>query len=258
MRAYWHDRRMNDASPSRSPRQRRRTDPLRAALASGAVPGYGQLLQGRRRAAVIAVAPLVLALAALAVLMLRGGPVSIASALAGPGRLAALVTALVLFAIWRIVVVFDAARGATRTGRNAALLAAALVLAAAPELGAAALVDRARSTSESVFSGFDDGGDAEGGSGRPSASTAAIGDRFTMLLVGADAMGSRTSFNTDSMIIVSWDRVGGYVSTVSIPRDLVNVPLGNGDVYGPKINSLWSHALRYPKQFPDEIGRAHV
>jgi len=53
------------------------------------------------------------------------------------------------------------------------------------------------------------------------------------------------------MIIVSWDRVGGYVSTVSIPRDLVNVPLGNGDVFGPKINSLWSYALRYPKKFPD-------
>jgi LCP family protein required for cell wall assembly len=72
-----------------------------------------------------------------------------------------------------------------------------------------------------------------------------------MLLVGADTMGNRTSFNTDSMIIVSWDRVGGYVSTVSIPRDLVNVPLGNGDVYGPKINSLWSHAVRNPKKFPD-------
>jgi LCP family protein required for cell wall assembly len=72
-----------------------------------------------------------------------------------------------------------------------------------------------------------------------------------MLLVGADTMGSRSSFNTDSMIIVSWDRIGGYVSTVSIPRDLVNVPLGNGDTFGPKINSLWSYALSYPKKFPD-------
>jgi LCP family protein required for cell wall assembly len=71
-----------------------------------------------------------------------------------------------------------------------------------------------------------------------------------MLLIGADTVGHRTSFNTDSMIIVSWDRVGGYVTTVSIPRDLVNVPLGNGDVYGPKINSLWSHAVRNPKKFP--------
>ena len=124
-------------------------------------------------------------------------------------------------------------------------------LAAAPELGAAALVDRARSTSESVFSGFDDGGDAEGGSGRPSASTAAIGDRFTMLLVGADAMGSRTSFNTDSMIIASWDRIGGWVSTISIPRDIVNVPLGNGDVWEPKINALWSTATRRPDLFPN-------
>ena len=72
-----------------------------------------------------------------------------------------------------------------------------------------------------------------------------------MLLIGADTMGNRSSFNTDSMIIVSWDRIGGYVSTVSIPRDLVNVPLGNGDIFGPKINSLWSYALRYPKKFPE-------
>jgi LCP family protein required for cell wall assembly len=71
-----------------------------------------------------------------------------------------------------------------------------------------------------------------------------------MLLIGADTVGNRNSFNTDAMIIVSWDRISGYVSTVSIPRDLVNVPLGNGDVYAPKINSLWSHALRHPKLYP--------
>ena len=72
-----------------------------------------------------------------------------------------------------------------------------------------------------------------------------------MLLVGADAMGARTSFNTDSMIIASWDRVGGWVSTISIPRDIVNVPLGNGDVWEPKINSLWPVAQRNKELFPD-------
>ncbi|MFM7782826.1 MAG: hypothetical protein ACKO8J_07105, partial [Candidatus Limnocylindrus sp.] len=72
-----------------------------------------------------------------------------------------------------------------------------------------------------------------------------------MLLVGADAMGARTSFNTDSMIIASWDRVGGWVSTISIPRDIVNVPLGNGDVWEPKINSLWPAAQRNKELFPD-------
>ena len=72
-----------------------------------------------------------------------------------------------------------------------------------------------------------------------------------MLLIGVDVMGQRASFNTDSMIIASWDRLGGWVSTISIPRDIVNVPLGDGSIYPPKINSLWSYARRHPKQFPD-------
>ena len=241
---------MNDVAAPRPSRHGRRTDPLRAALASGVVPGLGQLLQGRRRAALIAVAPFAIGFIALAALLLLGGPIAVASALAGPGMLAALVTALLLLAIWRIVVVFDAAQGAMRTRRNAAVLLAALVVAVAPELGAAAVVERARSTSESIFSGFGDDGDAGNGSSEPSGGTPEIGDRFTMLLVGADAMGSRTSFNTDSMIVASWDRVGGWVSTISIPRDIVNVPLGNGDVWEPKINALWSTATRRPDLFP--------
>jgi LCP family protein required for cell wall assembly len=41
------------------------------------------------------------------------------------------------------------------------------------------------------------------------------------------------------------------VSTISIPRDIVNVPLGNGDVWEPKINSLWPAAQRNSSLFPD-------
>ena len=44
------------------------------------------------------------------------------------------------------------------------------------------------------------------------------------------------------MMVASLDPVGHTVSMVSIPRDLVNVPLGGGDVYGPKLNSLMSYA----------------
>jgi LCP family protein required for cell wall assembly len=52
------------------------------------------------------------------------------------------------------------------------------------------------------------------------------------------------------MIVVSLDPVGRTVSMVSIPRDLASVPLANGDVFGPKINSLASWADRHPKDFP--------
>jgi LCP family protein required for cell wall assembly len=37
----------------------------------------------------------------------------------------------------------------------------------------------------------------------------------------------------------------------SVPRDLIGVPLGNGDEFGPKLNSLMSFADRHPKDFPD-------
>ena len=43
---------------------------------------------------------------------------------------------------------------------------------------------------------------------------------------------------------------------VSIPRDLVDVPLGNGDTYAPKINSLLGYANRHEDDFPNGGTRA--
>ena len=40
------------------------------------------------------------------------------------------------------------------------------------------------------------------------------------------------------------------MSIVSIPRDLIGTPLGNGDVFGPKLNSLMHFADSHPKDFP--------
>ena len=228
-----------------------KTGSLRAAAASAIVPGLGQWLADRRRAALLSALPLIAAAVVTLGALLLFGVVRTAAAIATPGRLTLLFALLLLSIPWRVLVTIDAARGVGRTRRSAILLALALLISIAPQAGAAAIVYRAKVAATDVFSGF----------GTPSPSSSAtesatptpppLGDRFTMLLIGADTVGHRTSFNTDSMIIVSWDRVGGYVTTVSIPRDLVNVPLGNGDVYGPKINSLWSHAVRYPKKFPD-------
>jgi LCP family protein required for cell wall assembly len=50
--------------------------------------------------------------------------------------------------------------------------------------------------------------------------------------------------------------MGRTVSLVSLPRDLVNTPLGNGNVFGPKLNSLMSYADRHPEQFPNGGRRA--
>jgi len=225
----------------------RSTPHLRDAFASALVPGLGQLLQGRRRAALLSAAPLLLVALLLLLGVASNGLVAFAASFATAGRLALLTLLLLLMIPWRVAVVLDAARGADRRAAVSLVIVAAMLLAAAPHAGAALITSRANSTVDDIFSGFESAD--PGDTARPTPPP--IGDRFTMLLVGADAMGSRTSFNTDSMIIASWDRVGGWVSTISIPRDIVNVPLGNGDVWEPKINSLWPAAQRNSSLFPD-------
>jgi LCP family protein required for cell wall assembly len=76
-------------------------------------------------------------------------------------------------------------------------------------------------------------------------------ERLNVLLVGIDSAPGREEALTDSLIVVSLDPVGRTVTMVSIPRDLASVPLGDGNTYAPKINSLMSYAERNPKLFPD-------
>lgn len=228
--------------------------PLGAAYASSLIPGLGQLLRGQRRAALLAVSPLLLITLIVLLNAASVGIVNYAATFAAPGRLAQVTLLLLLMIPWRAAVVLHAARGAEvrsgdRRGVVSLLLAVALLISAAPHAGAALITSRAGSTVDDIFSGFES--PSPGESSGPTPTPPPIGDRFTVLLVGADAMGQRTSFNTDSMIIASWDRVGGWVSTISIPRDIVNVPLGNGDVWEPKINSLWPSAQHNKTLFPE-------
>jgi LCP family protein required for cell wall assembly len=68
--------------------------------------------------------------------------------------------------------------------------------------------------------------------------------------MGVDAAPDRQAALTDTLIVVSLDTKAKTVSMVSIPRDMVNVPLGNGNTYGPKINSLLGYANSHPDEFP--------
>jgi len=75
-------------------------------------------------------------------------------------------------------------------------------------------------------------------------------ERINVLLVGTDKRAKQTENLTDTMMVASLDPVGKTVSLVSIPRDLIDTPLGNGDTFGPKLNSLMSFADRNKDQFP--------
>ena len=94
------------------------------------------------------------------------------------------------------------------------------------------------------------GGQVLSATGPSAPPQAALTERINVLLLGVDNTDKRTASLTDTMIVASLDPVGHTVSMASVPRDLVNVPLGNGDVFGPKLNSLMSYAERHPDEFP--------
>lgn len=90
-----------------------------------------------------------------------------------------------------------------------------------------------------------------------SPSPASATARMNVLLIGVDAGVGRSTFLTDTMIVASLDPVTETVSLLSLPRDMVDVPLPNGSVYSDKINSLLSYARHHPGEFPGSTGDGH-
>jgi polyisoprenyl-teichoic acid--peptidoglycan teichoic acid transferase len=73
---------------------------------------------------------------------------------------------------------------------------------------------------------------------------ALLNQRITVLFAGLDANDDRrtraSSFNTDAIVVASIDAAHTQISTVALPRDTVDLPLGNGYFYGGKVNSLYA------------------
>ncbi|HEY3334300.1 MAG TPA: LCP family protein [Candidatus Limnocylindrales bacterium] len=71
-------------------------------------------------------------------------------------------------------------------------------------------------------------------------------ERLNVLLVGSDQRPGDSSFNTDTMIVVSVDPSTGEVAMFQVPRDMVDVPVPSnarsvwGSVYRGKINSWFT------------------
>jgi LCP family protein required for cell wall assembly len=82
--------------------------------------------------------------------------------------------------------------------------------------------------------------------------------RFTMLVLGSDARAHLAGERTDTIMVVTVDPATAKVSMVSLPRDTENVPIGPGQVYGPKVTGLFqdfrlSHGDNRSKQFRDMV-----
>jgi LCP family protein required for cell wall assembly len=226
------------------PSDRRR---LLSAIASSLLPGVGQALNGRLRSALVFGLPSLAFIAAAWVVARSDRPAMLIARAIAPSVLGVLLVLNVVILVWRglaVVLAFMDRRYPLRPGRFGAVgLAILLVATVVPHVLAWTYGTAAQSMFGRIFAG----------SAVRSVSSApppADGERLNVLLIGVDSAPGRTEALTDSLIVVSFDQVGRTVSMVSIPRDLASVPLGNGDVYAPKINSLVSWADRHPTDFP--------
>ena len=247
------------------PAPERRRSRYTAAILDALIPGLGHLLAGRRLRALLFVSPLLVMVATAA--PDRGHHV------AGPRLAATLLSAEVIWGLLAAQALLLASR--LHRGRIEPVrpgLAAARSRRPAPDRGAPGVRDRPAGVRRVCDRGRprDRRRDLRraGPGGRspppnpsrsptrascrrrhrahPSSPSAAPTGRITGLIIGVDSGVGRNTYLTDTMIVVSLDPATRTVSMISIPRDMVDVPMPDGRSYRDKINSLVSYARRNP------------
>jgi LCP family protein required for cell wall assembly len=231
---------------------------LAAAALSALIPGLGQAFNRRPALAALFLLPSLIVLALGLIVVQLQSPARLAAWVVSPQVLGTLLTLNVIALAWRLLAVGQAFLDTRRTGPTGWLGVVGIVLiataVAVPHLVVYRYGTALGDTFDKIFTGavlgaVDDRGAASG-------PLPADGQRINVLLVGIDKRGNRASNLTDTMMVASLDPVGHTVSLLSLPRDLIDTPLGHGDVYGPKLNSLMSYADRHPKEFPQGGMRA--
>lgn len=224
---------------------------LLAAGLSTVLPGLGQALNRRRRLALAFLLPTVALAGIAAVLWASQSPARLTAWAVTPSVMGSLLALNVLVLLFRLASVGQAFADTRLAGPSSRLGIIGMVLLAAVIVLPHMIVWRYGQALEDTFARVFDGGALGGQPGASGDPVIPLGDeRINILLVGLDKTPWRTATLTDSMMVVSVDPVGKTVSMLSLPRDLINVPLGNGDVYGPKLNSLLAYADRHPEAFP--------
>ena len=234
--------------PSTGSTDRRR---LAAAASSAVIPGLGQLINGQLRLAKWLLTPSLVVLGIGWILVATQSTTRLAVAAIVPATLSALLLLNLVVLAWRLFAVgqafFDPRYSRARMSRWAfGGFVAIAALVAIPHLVAWQYGQLAERTFAGIF-GVDP---TTTGLEREDRLAPAVADRMNILLIGTDARSEgKKDALTDTLIVVSIDPVGRTVSMASIPRDLVDVPLGNGDVFGPKINSLQRYVDSHPEEF---------
>jgi LCP family protein required for cell wall assembly len=233
---------------------------LAAATLSAIVPGLGQFFNRRPQLGWLFLVPGLVILAVAVLLVTTRTPAQLAAWAITPSVLGTILVLNIMLMAWRLLSVGHAfldTRWHGPTGRNGVIGIVILALVVAlPHMAAWRYGTALGDTFDKVFSGNPPG---TGSDDDPVESPAVTPDgRVNVLLVGVDTQVGLAEKGTltDTMMVASLDPVGNTISIVSVPRDLVSVPLGNGDVFGPKINSLFGYAERHPDEFPDGGMRA--
>ena len=194
-------------------------------------------------------------------------------------------TVVVLFGLQALLLVWRAAAGGSsltngrfpRLGRRDAVpIALIAIVLIVPHVYGGVLTEAARESADEVFDPTTAGAwQPPGGaatpepdpsialpsgplpSDSPEPSATPHEPRQNVLLIGVDSGIGRNTFLTDTMIIVSLDPVTETVSMVSIPRDMVDVPLPDGRTFSGKINGLVSFARHHQGTFPGSNGQGY-
>jgi len=225
---------------------------LAAAGLSAVIPGLGQAFNRRPRLATLFLIPALIVLVLVVMLIQLQSPARLAAWVVSPQVLGSLLALNLVAMVWRLLAVGQAFLDTGRTGRTGRLgvvgIVVIAILVAVPHIAIYRYGTILGDTFERIFTGA-----VLGVSDHPGVATGPVpkdGERVNVLLIGVDALKTRTETLTDTMMVASLDPVGHTVSLISIPRDLIGTPLGNGDLYGPKLNSLMSYADARPKAFP--------
>ena len=232
-----------------------------AALLSFVWPGLGQLFQGRRRRAVVLAVPL-LPIALGALILLADGLESAALRLFDPTLALVVLWVVVLAGVWRLLAIVEpvAAAGGPRRVRRLEL-GIVLALGALVVETHAIVGNFAWAFYQAGTAIFDPGPVGPRPDGTPDPSRGPVAgpfetpataeSRINVLLIGIDSAAHRTTSLTDTIIVASVDPTTGSTSMVSFPRDIAQFRMYDGGSYDGKINSLMTYAAENPGRFPD-------
>jgi polyisoprenyl-teichoic acid--peptidoglycan teichoic acid transferase len=218
---------------------------------SAVIPGLGQLFNRRTRLAALFLIPSLAVIVLALMLAQTQSPARLAAWIISPQVLGTLLTLNMVLLAWRLLAVGQAFLDTARSGPVGRLGIIGIIIIAFLVVLPHVAVWRYGTLMGDTFARIFQPASGEEGVATSTGPIPKDGERINVLLVGVDKLPDRSASLTDTMIVASLDPVGKSVSMVSLPRDMVNVPLGNGDVYGPKLNSLLSFAERNPKSFPE-------